>query len=244
MSVLCYHSVDDEWDSPLAMPSSDFVDQCRWLSRARTVHQLDRLVERLDHRGRPPRGTTALTFDDGLSDLYDTAWPVLRRYRLPWTVFLVAETLTAEGRSVDWVDTPPQWPLQTLTREQVEEMRDAGVSFASHSWAHRDLTTLGEQECERDLRASRELLEDLLDEPVDQLAYPRGRHCPHVRRAAKRAGYRYAFGLPTEHERPGRYSLPRAGLFRGNGVGALRVKSQRRYVEVRTHPVVTRLRGR
>lgn len=240
MSVLCYHGVDDAWESPLAMHTSAFAAHVEWLARSRNVLPLPEAVTRLDRRGRLPRGCTALTFDDGFLELRDRAWPVLQRYRLPWTIFLVAQTLTVAGQPVDWVDTAPPWPLRTLERDDVLELRDAGVHFGSHSWAHLDLTTLSEAECVRDLRDSRELLEELLGEPVDHLVYPRGRHAEHVRRAAKRAGYRVAFALPEQREEVGPFSLPRAGLFRGNGVGALRIKSARSYVQLRTHPVYTR----
>ena len=112
---------------------------------------------------------------------------MLTRERLPATVFLVAQTLTEEGQPVDWVDTPGTEPLSTLTRDQVLEMQDAGVDFQSHSWAHHVLTQLSEHECRKDLRDSREFLAEVLGRPVTLLAYPRGRHSPHVRRAAAAA---------------------------------------------------------
>src|SRR5205807_4952068 len=117
---------------------------------------------------------TALGFDDGFADVYTYALPILRRSRLPATVFIVAQTLTSGGRAVDWVDDPPSWPLETLSREQILEMRAAGISFGSHSFSHRDLTTLTEDECVRDLRTSREVLEAILGEAIRLLAYPRG----------------------------------------------------------------------
>src|SRR2546423_1141649 len=95
--------------------------------------------------------------------------------------------------AVDWVDTPPPHPLRTLTVEQVREMQEDGIAFGSHSYAHHDLTAMEEAECARDLRASRELLEDLLKAPVRHLAYPRGRHDERVRRAALRAGFTHAY---------------------------------------------------
>jgi peptidoglycan/xylan/chitin deacetylase (PgdA/CDA1 family) len=193
-------------------------------------------VGRLDRAGRLPRGTAALTFDDGFSSLYDHAVPVLARYRLPATVFLVAQTLTPSGQRVDWVDTPPRDELSTLSLEQVREMQEMGVSFESHSYSHADLTRLTFDECVRDLRESRELLETLLGGPVRLLAYPRGRHNEAVRSAARRAGYSHAFSLPETREPVGPYSVPRVGLFHGNGVRALRVKTARPYLAVRTAP--------
>ncbi|MBA3464636.1 MAG: polysaccharide deacetylase family protein [Deltaproteobacteria bacterium] len=244
MTILCYHSVQPGWASPLAVDPADFAEHCSWLVRRRQVLPLDEAVDRVDHRGRLPRGFAALTFDDGFAALYEHALPVLQGYRLPATVFLVAATLTATGHPVDWVDTPGEAPLRTLTRDQVLHMQEAGVSFQSHSYAHHDLTRLSFADCVADLRQSRELLSEVLGRPVGLLAYPRGRHNAQVRAAAARAGYRHAFGLPERAEPAGPYSIPRVGVYHGNSTTTVRVKSSRGYFAGRTasaFPVAQRI---
>jgi peptidoglycan/xylan/chitin deacetylase (PgdA/CDA1 family) len=245
MSILCYHAVQPGWRSPMSVEPAVLDEHCGWLSRRRSVVPLQEAVHRLDATGRLPRGLAALTFDDGFSSLYEHGFPVLARHRLPATVFLVAETLTAAGRPVDWVDTAPAEQLTTLTIEQVREMQDAGIRFESHSFSHLDLTSLGFEDCVRDLTDSRELLETLLGRPVRLLAYPRGRHNASVRAAAEQAGYSHAFTLPEGREPVGPYAVPRVGLFDGNDLRHLRVKSARSYLRLRTgrpYQVVRQLR--
>lgn len=237
MTILCYHSVDDSWSDTLVIPPDDFARQCRWLKRKRTVVDLAEAADRVSPSGRLPRRWTALTFDDGYAALYDHAWPVLRELNLPSTIFLVAETLTEQGRTVDWIDNPPAAPPATLTLEQVREMQEDGVRFESHSYSHHDLTTLREDECVRDLRTSREQLSDLLHREVKFLAYPRGRHNEAVRRAAERAGYRYAVSLPETREPTGRFAIPRAGVYPHNGLVSLAAKSSGWYLRFRTGPL-------
>ncbi len=237
MTILCYHTVEPEWASPLAVVPEVFTAQCEWLARHRSVVPLPEALARADVSGRLPRRCTALTFDDGFSGLFHHALPTLSRLGLPATVFLVARTLTEGGRRVDWVDTPPPNELRTLDLEQVREMQAAGVDFQSHSLAHLDLTQLPYDECVRDLRESRELLESLLGQPVRLLAYPRGRHNSLVRRAAERAGYSHALALPEGPEPAGPYAVPRVGIYRANGVPTLRLKSSRWYPRVRTGPI-------
>lgn len=234
MTILCYHSVQLDWASPLAVDPKGFAKQCAWLGGHRQVLPLLDAVNRLDGSCRLPRGLAALTFDDGFEGLYEHALPALTRHRLPATVFLVAQTLTDAGQPVDWVDTPPDYQLTTLSKDQVLEMQAVGVNFQSHSYAHTDLTRLSFEACVQDLRDSRELLESVLGRPVQLLAYPRGRHDERVRAAAARAGYTNAFTLPEGPERPGPYSVPRVGVYRGNSVGSLRIKSAGPYLNVRT----------
>ncbi len=232
MSILCYHSLDPGWASPLAVPPGVFATHAAWLARSREVVSAERAAEAMSWRGTLPGKMSALTFDDGYADLHEHALPVLARHRLPATVFLVAATLS-DGKAVDWVDDPPAHELRTLIADQVLEMQEAGVTFGSHSRSHLDLTTLSYEDCVADLKESRHTLEDVLRGPVTLLAYPRGRHSPDVRRAAAAAGYTAALSLPEGIEEVSRYSVPRAGVYRHNGTALLRVKTMRSYVPVR-----------
>lgn len=238
MSILCYHSVDPDWDSPLSISPPEFEEQIRWLAANRDVVDLPTALDGLDRSFRPPRGTVALTFDDGLAGVADHAVPVLERYGVRATIFVVADTLTAGGRAVDWVDTPPTHrPLRTLTRDQVLDLRERGFGFGSHSRSHRVLTELSSEACLRDLRTSRQILEDLLEEPVRTLAYPRGRHDETVREAAGRAGFTTAFSLPSGEEHRGDLAVPRVGVYPGNGILSMRVKTLPPYLTLRTGPL-------
>ena len=195
MNILCYHAVEDTWEAPLAVTPAAFEEHCSWLGALPRVVPLAAAVEMLHGWNRLPRKTTAISFDDAYESVYTHAFPILKRYNLPATVFTIAETLTPEGREPDWVDIPPPEPVRTLTLDQILEMQDAGIDFASHSYSHLDLTTLSEGACEQDLRTSREMLEGLLGRPVHFLAYPRGRHNDTVRRATSCAGYTHTFTL-------------------------------------------------
>jgi peptidoglycan/xylan/chitin deacetylase (PgdA/CDA1 family) len=50
--------------------------------------------------GRLPRRAVVLTFDDGYGDNYLHAWPILKKYRLPATFFVVTGAL--DGRAPLW----------------------------------------------------------------------------------------------------------------------------------------------
>jgi len=243
MTILCYHSVDPVWRSVLAVSPTEFADHCDWLSRRRLVVPLEAAAESFTTGRGSADGTVAITFDDGYAGLYSHAFPELRKRGLPATVFLVAATLGPKPWEMSWVrgEQPPE--PTTLTLDQILEMQDGGISFASHSYSHHDLTTLTDDECERDLRASRELLEEVLGRPVPLLAYPGGRHDSRVRGAAARAGYTHAFTLPERPEPTGPMAIPRAGVYPGNGRMALWAKSSAWYLRIRTSRAFPGLRS-
>ena len=84
-----------------------------------------------------------------------------------------------------------------LTWEQVRDMQDAGVTFASHALSHRLLTTLDPEERRRELETSQRVLEKMLGHPVSAIAYPNGDFDEGVLRSTREAGY--TLGFSTEH---------------------------------------------
>ncbi len=224
MSVLCYHAIDPDWESPLAVRPEDFEDQCRVIAESGGAAPAG-----LD----TPAGRHVITFDDGFACLMKHALPSLRRYSLPSTLFVVAGTLAEQPAPVNWLRPPEDPAPQVLTAEEILEMADAGVTIASHSWEHRDLPEYTEQECLVDLRESRERLEDLIHAPVTMLAYPFGNHAPHVRRAAEQAGFELAYSLPEGREDVGPYAMPRVGIYRDNPMTTFRIKAAAPYLKFR-----------
>ena len=86
--ILGYHKV-----SPDAHPFFEplhpdiFEQQMQFLKSCYTVMSLTELVARAARRDVPERAV-AITFDDGYRDNYDYAFPILKKYELPATIFL------------------------------------------------------------------------------------------------------------------------------------------------------------
>lgn len=243
MPVLCYHTVDEGFRSRLSLTPRQFEEHCRWLAADRDVVDLRTALDLMDARGRLPEGTVALTFDDGLRGLYRHAYPSLVRHGLPATVFLVTDTLTGAHPVVDWVDGVEPGVLDVLTCAEVTEMAGDGIAFGSHSSRHLDLPAMDQDACVRDLERSRVTLEALVGEPVDHVAYPRGRHDAHVRDAARRAGFRYGLALPEGREEVDAFAIPRVGVYAHNSLPVVRLKSRRSYLGWRTGPTYPLVRS-
>lgn len=92
LAILCYHGIslkdEHEWDPSLYMSPADFERRLEILKKRRyPVLPLAEAVERVYARDLPPR-SVAITFDDGAYDFYRRAWPLLRAYGYPATVYL------------------------------------------------------------------------------------------------------------------------------------------------------------
>jgi peptidoglycan/xylan/chitin deacetylase (PgdA/CDA1 family) len=92
LAILAYHglSLDDEhqWNPAMFLPAAEFERRLQLLQQqGYTVLPLDEAVERL-YRQTLPKKSVVLTIDDGNYDFYVKAFPLLRRYGFPATVYL------------------------------------------------------------------------------------------------------------------------------------------------------------
>lgn len=90
--ILCYHGVamGEEYDAHdyMFIPAGTFERRLAMLKDFRAnVLELGEAVRRLKEGNLPPR-SVAITFDDGWADFYVKAYPALRKYAFPATVYL------------------------------------------------------------------------------------------------------------------------------------------------------------
>ncbi|MGQ0793017.1 MAG: polysaccharide deacetylase family protein [Deltaproteobacteria bacterium] len=86
--ILYYHRVNSEADPYFeATPTDVFEEQIKYLSREYRILPLDELAA-LAGENKTPKNSIAITFDDGYRDNLTDAYPILKRYSAPATIFL------------------------------------------------------------------------------------------------------------------------------------------------------------
>lgn len=88
--VLAYHHVGDARQTApwITVSAERFAEQIEFLAASGLVLPLDRLLADLREGRVPSGGHVVVTFDDAMRDTFDTAFPILRRYGVPATVFV------------------------------------------------------------------------------------------------------------------------------------------------------------
>jgi peptidoglycan/xylan/chitin deacetylase (PgdA/CDA1 family) len=183
-SVLMYHSVKRE-------EVVQFSRQMDLLKRRTQVVGAD--FE--ESEALPGRRYVAVTFDDGYKSVLANVCPVLRRKRIPATVFVTTGYL---GRT-------PGWIKQEIHRDANEELlsdkdlvtlvEEGVVGSGSHTVTHRSLTDalLSREEIHLELASSKRHLEEILGRSIHLFAFPFGAYDDRALLLAKEAGYRRVF---------------------------------------------------
>jgi peptidoglycan/xylan/chitin deacetylase (PgdA/CDA1 family) len=148
-----------------------------------------------------PLGTryACLTFDDGYEDFYLNALPLLQQYGASATVFVVTDYIGSTNR---WDAVYGLPPIPLLSRSQILDLDSQGVEMGSHTLSHRRLTSLRPEERAREIRGSKEALEQLLGHEVRFFCYPHVDHNLEVRKEVREAGYAGACGTDQATHEP------------------------------------------
>jgi peptidoglycan/xylan/chitin deacetylase (PgdA/CDA1 family) len=176
-----------------------------------------------------PERPVVITFDDGFRDFYESALPALRKYSFPATLFIV--TGLVEGCST-WLQPEGEQDRKMLTWSQVLEIDRAGVECGPHSHTHADLDIVPADSAQKEIRLSKEVLEQKLGHAVTTFCYPFGHFDTQVRDMVEQAGFQAACAVRNamSHIHDHRFSLARitisdrtnvpqlAGLLNGSGL--------------------------
>jgi peptidoglycan/xylan/chitin deacetylase (PgdA/CDA1 family) len=156
-------------------------------------------------RSRSP-GEAQFLLDPLLATLPQAA--VLRLIEKLQERFTIDEEVQREHRSLSW--------------EQIERLHKAGFTIASHTRTHAILPNEEMDTVWRELRSSREILEQRLGAPVRHFAYPCGQFNTHTIQAVERAGYELAYTICRHRDRRWpELTIPRKVLWENSCLDAL-----------------------
>lgn len=91
ITILMFHRIGPVKNAWLLPPTikSDFENQMKYLNKTHKILTLEELAKCLKE-GKPlAKKVAVVTFDDGYKDNYQYAFPILKKYKIPATVFLI-----------------------------------------------------------------------------------------------------------------------------------------------------------
>jgi peptidoglycan/xylan/chitin deacetylase (PgdA/CDA1 family) len=178
--ILMYHYIrivndpNDKLGISLSVTPTEFDNQLRWLSENgyKTVG-LDYLSNPIKLDFKP----VVITFDDGYSDAYTDAYPILKKYNFSGVFYLITEKVGTPNY-LDW--------------DMAREMNKNGMFFGSHTTNHADLSKTKDSLLTREIKDSKEKIEKELGITVTDFCYPSGKFNEDTIAKVKEIGYKTA----------------------------------------------------
>ena len=138
-----------------------------------------------------------LTVDDAFSSFYRNAWPILKKEKIPFIIFVNTETVGAKGY-MNW--------------EQIQKISKFDfVYIGNHSHSHGYLVDKTDEEIRNDLTIAKNILKKKLDYETKIFAYPFGEYKNSYIKIVKDLGFKYAFGQHSGviDQTKNKFELPR-----------------------------------
>lgn len=183
--ILTYHAVEagdrvhdrlSPSDTVYLIKRDIFEAQMKYLAEKRTITLLidDLIAVNKEERPGPSGNVVCLTFDDGNASDYSVVYPILKRYGLKATFFVVTNSIGSAGY-VSW--------------DQLKEMSRSGMSVQSHTHTHPFLSQCTDAQVKEELALSRKMLEEHLSTAVRILSIPGGDWGERFRPIVEECGY-------------------------------------------------------
>jgi peptidoglycan/xylan/chitin deacetylase (PgdA/CDA1 family) len=194
--ILLYHRFSHAISDSMTMTPAVFESHLKYLKdNGYTVISLRQLVNYHLRNGPPlPPRSVVIVADDGHKSIYTDMLPLIKKYRVPVTLFIYPSAISNAPYAMTW--------------EQLREIKKTGLfDIQSHTYWHPDFRKekkrLSSVEyvkfVEMQLKKSKDKLEKELDVEVNMLAWPFGIYDDWLISKATEAGYVASFTIERHH---------------------------------------------
>jgi poly-beta-1,6-N-acetyl-D-glucosamine N-deacetylase len=182
--VLIYHHVSNTTPKSTSISPQDFEAHLHYLETNQfNVVPLVDLVDLIRNKKPLPDKTVAITFDDSYRDVYESAYPILKKRNWPFTFFVNTDSVGKGKLFVTW--------------DQLREMSKNGVTIANHSTAHHHMVRKksGEslvdwkQRVEKEITLAQEKITQEIGSAPKIFAYPYGEYNTDLKSILDKLGY-------------------------------------------------------
>jgi len=181
--ILTYHNFNKDEGSSYSINIVEFEKQMDYLAAHNySVISLSELLKGLRDSQLPPK-PVVITIDDGFKSSFTLAYPILKKYNFPATLFLYTNFIEKNSFSLTW--------------EEIREMTKNNIEIGSHTLSHCNLLRYKKNEnyetylarIRREIILSKEILESKIGGKVKFFAYPYGVYDPQIKNLAIQSGY-------------------------------------------------------
>ena len=201
-SFIMYHRFGDSRYPSTNIKKEQFLKHINELLNPKyNVINIERALLAINNIKPVKDRSVVITIDDAYSSVYKYAWPIFKKYNLPFTLFV----------STDVIDnkTPGY-----MSWEEIRTLRDHGVTIGSQTKSHPHMFKLSKKNIKEELSFSNKRFIDEIGSVPKIFAYPYGEYNLEVLDQVRLHGFIAAFGQHSgvAHKSLGLYELPRFAM--------------------------------
>ena len=184
VNILVYHHVSETTPASTSVSPDQFRKHLQLLKdQGFTVVPLADALTVLSGSNNLPEKAIAITFDDGFANIYQNAYPILKEFNYPFTVFVATDSIDEHYPNM-------------MSWDQLRELQNGGVTIANHSADHGYLVRYRKHDrtwraaIRNNIeRAQARLNAELDSEVPNWFAYPYGEFSKDLTALLKEMGY-------------------------------------------------------
>lgn len=148
---------------------ANFKEQIKYLKNFNIVH-----INKMPNKQK----SISITFDDGYKDTLKLAYPILKKNKIPFAIFVITKNILNPDKKY-------------LNEKDIKILsKDKNVIIGSHSQNHTDLTNLNNKMLLLELKESKIELEKIINKKVTCLSFPYGKYNQKIIKLSKKLGYK------------------------------------------------------
>lgn len=198
--VLCYHRFSSGELDSMSIKTAVFEEQMAWLkTNGYTVVPLDTAMQYIQGKIKSiPAKSVVITVDDGHKSVYSDMAPIVKKYKIPVTLFIYPSAISNAKYAMTW--------------EQLSALEKTGnFRVESHTYWHpnfkKEKKKLSPEEyaksVDKQMNGSKKKLEEKMGHEIKYLAWVFGIYDEELLVDAKKAGYAAAFTIDRQHASSG-----------------------------------------
>ena len=160
------------------------------------IISLGKVIEAYEKNLTLPEKSITITIDDAFESVYTHAWPILKKEKIPFTLFISTDTI-GHKNYMSW--------------EQIKELANKGVEIGNHSSSHFHFNELSYEEIEKDIQVAKRKISQELGLKKQIFSYPYGEYDLEFVNIIKKMGFVAALGQQSSvfNETENLFQMPR-----------------------------------
>ncbi|MFL2660593.1 MAG: polysaccharide deacetylase family protein [Alphaproteobacteria bacterium] len=201
--VLMYHRFDQDKYPDTSISSKTFEEQIKFLLNSGvSILPLTDLIKFLNNEKEILNNTVFLTVDDAFRSFYSNAFPILKKFDLPFSVFVSTKYVSNQINS------------DYMSWEMLKDLSDNNGLILNHTRRHDSLLNMSSPKIINEIESNYSIIEKNIGKQPKIFSYPYGESSVEVEKIIKSLGYKIAF---SQHSSPiskeeNRHRLPRFSL--------------------------------